>query len=703
MNIKNNDLEHTTNISNRFIWHACQQPDAIAIHHNGKSISYAELDKLSHSLAMHLLAEVNASQSTNSSQIIAIHGKRNANLIVSMIACARANLTFAVLDAAYPDSRIEQMLDLIQPQLIIGTDTQHNDFLALQRAAGKYPVYLPSDTSSFAKKPSQNDSSGHKLNHIAYLLFTSGTTGVPKCIKTSHAPLVHFVDWYIETFNVGRSAQFSFLSGLGHDPILRDIFVPLSAGASIHIPEQSIIINPVSLFDWFQNCKINYTHATPQLLKILCSATNHGSRLPNLKYVFSGGDALRVNQVQKLRSLNGDCQIVNFYGTTETPQAMAYYRVANDDSDPIPVGYPISDVHLHLLNDDLTHTKKGEMGQIAIETTFLSEGYVHDEAMTNGRFVHVPDVQDRVYLTGDYGMLREDDAMLLKGRVDDQIKIRGFRIELGEIVTALESIALVQTAVVLPKKADNGENYLIAYLVRERSTQLIKDNVQSAEGFDDIKLAIAKLIPSYMVPNFYIWIDRLPLLPNGKLDRAQLPDLHQGDTRTSAQVTAGSIEDSIIKQWKGLLGLADINPGKSFVELGGDSLSFIQASLSVEKVMGWIPDDWEKKSIFELAQLPVKKSSLISAIETPLFFRAVSIILIVMTHFTSIHISATHALFFISGISLGKFQLNQILTMADFSPIIKTIAKIALPTFIFILAIQLRHVDDIDLFNLFLI
>lgn len=293
--------------------------------------------------------------------------------------------------------------------------------------------------------------------------------------------------------------------------------------------------------------------------------------------------------------------------------------------------------------------------------------------------------------------------MLLKGRVDDQIKVRGFRIELGEIVTALESISHVQSAVVLPKKADNGENYLIAYLVRERGAQLINDNVHDEEDLEDIKLTISKVLPSYMVPNFYIWIDHLPLLPNGKLDRARLPDLHQGSLGASVQVIAGSIEDSIIKQWKGLLGLAYINPQKSFVELGGDSLSFIQASLSVEKVIGWIPNDWEKKSVFELAQLPVKKSSLISAIETPLFFRAVSIVLIVMTHFTSIHISATHALFFISGISLGKFQLNQILTMADFSPIIKTIAKIAIPTFIFILAIQLRHVDDIDLFNLFLI
>jgi non-ribosomal peptide synthetase component F len=216
---------------------------------------------------------------------------------------------------------------------------------------------------------------------------------------------------------------------LGHDPVLRDIFVPISTDATINIPDQSIIINPEKLFSWINGCAISHIHATPQLMKIICAGAVDVGFLPNLLYAFSGGDALKINQVTQLKKLN----------------------------------------------DDLTETRQGEVGQIGIETCYLSEGYLHDQSMTNGRFVSTQHTANKVYLTGDYGVKRSDGALVLKGRMDDQIKIRGFRRELGEIVTALELDSLVQTAVVLTKKNENGENYLIAYLVQDNAAPPLDD------------------------------------------------------------------------------------------------------------------------------------------------------------------------------------------------------------------------------------
>lgn len=462
-----------TNISDDFVICAKQQPSSIAIKDSHRSLSYSQLEEISQSFANLLLSEVSDGDNHEANTTVAIYGKRSARLIIAMLACARANLTFAVLDSAYPSTRIMQMLDLIEPAIIVGIDTTEDELLAVQPQQEKYPVVTLGHDLHIKQTKLLASGTNQISNSIAYLLFTSGTTGTPKCIKTTHTPLVHFVDWYAETFDVSEDSQFSMLSGLGHDPVLRDIFVPLSTGATINIPDQSIIIYPDRLFNWMKQSEITHIHATPQLLRILCAGAGDFGTLPNIRYAFSGGDALKVNQVHQLKKLNSKCQVVNFYGTTETPQAMAYYPVNHEDNDPIPVGFAISDVSLHLLNEDLTETQHGEVGQIGIETSYLSEGYLHDSSMTNGRFVSTNHTANKVYLTGDYGVKRPDGALLLKGRMDDQIKIRGFRVELGEIVAALELEELVQSAVVLPQKNENGENYLVAYLVKNNEAQAL--------------------------------------------------------------------------------------------------------------------------------------------------------------------------------------------------------------------------------------
>lgn len=692
-------------IFNQFLIQARHHPNAIAVRTVNRTFSYAELNILSAHLSAKLL------QSNNQqSKIIAIYGKRSATLIVSILACARADLTFAVLDSAYPKERLIRMAQVIKPAIIVGIDTNDEELTEVfDEFSDETPLLSVNDTCLARIKSLPIDieelpAFDVDINQTAYLLFTSGTTGVPKCIKTSHRPLAHFVDWYAKTFDVKHGAKFSMLSGLGHDPVLRDIFAPLSTGGEINIPETEIITNPIKLFQWMQSNKIAYTHTTPQLLRLLCAGVKEGETLPYLRYVFSGGDTLRMLHVNELRKLAHQCKIVNFYGTTETPQAMAFYEVkANDIDDPIPIGNGIADVKVHILSKDLKVAAMGETGQIGIETAYLSDGYLDDQLLTNGRFVVSADSKQAVnmiYLTGDNGMCRADGSIVLRGRMDDQVKIRGFRVELGEVVAALESETAIQCAAVLARQAQNGENYLVAYLVKPK--ELEANNAL----FEQIKTSVTTKLPAYMVPNHYVWLDALPLLPNGKLDRTKLPEVEQQNSLVPEDADVNSTEYMLNKQWKTILNTSTLDTRKSFVELGGDSLSYIQATLAIEKSIGWLPEDWEKIPLKTIAKLPKKMGSKSYEVGMPIIIRALSIILIVVEHaiadltntadFTIT--GTTAALFIVAGWSFGKYQANMILKSNSVLASYSTLVKILLPSITYLFLLQITHegIEGID-------
>jgi amino acid adenylation domain-containing protein len=675
-------------IFDRFLAACRERPDATAIVHARGRWTYAQVERASRALAFELLA-LRADD-----DVVALYARRSGDLVVGMLACLRAGLTFAVLDAAYPAERLAQLLDVAKPGRLVAIGAGAEDERVLARLPLPAAV-LRLDARAMdglLRRDVTNDGrlDGVSASAIAYLLFTSGTTGVPRCIETAHAPLVHFVDWYARSFAVDGHSRFSMLSGLGHDPVLRDVFVPLSTGAELHVPAQASLLEPEKLHGWMAEAGVTHAHVTPQLCRILCAGRRPGRALAALRFVFSGGDSLRTRQAQDVIASAPGARVVNFYGSTETPQAMGHHvfdaRV-DGAAEVVPVGRGIDDVQLLVVDEQLEVAPVGARGQIAIRTRFLSAGYRGDPALTGKKFrpnPHAHDAADQLYLTGDVGHFRADGAVVVEGRLDDQVKIRGFRVELGDVVRQLERVALGKEAIVLPGKTPDGETHLVAYVVAKPG------GPNGAAATAQVREALTASSPAYMVPARYVWLLRFPLLPNGKIDRAGLARLENVAEGTGPAQVLDPTEAKIVEQWKQRLARPSIDAGASFVDLGGDSLSFIEAAMELEVLLGWLPEGWEKLSIRELARTRRDTRSAWTRVDTSVLLRAVSIVAVVAGHMALPDLTGSvRALFVVSGMSFGRYLVPQVLRTERVTAIGKLALKIAIPTVLYTLLINL--------------
>jgi len=676
-------------IIKRFLENAATHPDAIAATQGDAAITYGELNRLSSILA----AEI-PHHAAPGSKVVAIHAERSVNLIIAILASIRAGYTFAVLDAHYPAHRLNTQCEIISPALILHCGLNREEVQAT------YPTidanrFLQVDCEALSQQTRPPVLADSVRNPIAYYLFTSGTTGKPKCVKTSHAPLNHFVDFYAREFAPQATDKFSMLSGIGHDPFLRDLFVPLSIGAEICIPPEQIIRNPFHLYTWIQEAQINYIHGTPQLSKLIEAGKGDNDPLGSLKYYFCGGDILRPSHARSIFRIFPNAQLVNFYGATETPQAMGFYRVnrADVNSDqPIPLGKGIDDVELLILTADMQIAATGEKGEVGIRTSYLSDGYLHDDGMTAEKFVHLGADLPPIYRTGDAGYQNDSHFIIGAGRIDDQVKIRGYRVELAEVNSAVERTGLVENAATFAADNVNGEKHLISFVVPGKEIANQHDPAKNAL----LKLKLAEELPSYMVPTQIFWLNALYLTPNGKVDKAKLLTL--AHTSAAGEDELEEITDPvqalIVEKWKTILSLKAINPSYSFVELGGDSLSFIQASLVVEEILGCLPDEWELFSIVQLATMKsktAKKPWSLSgfSVVTSVVVRALSIITVVADHFGLFNLpGGVVTLFIVAGWSFGRYSLQTITEKGTPSPIAKLVSRIAIPTMLLLLLLR---------------
>ncbi|TVY92312.1 L-2-aminoadipate reductase large subunit [Lachnellula willkommii] len=482
------------------------------------------------------------------------------------------------------------------------------------------------------------------------LSFTSGSEGRPKGVLGRHFSLTKYFGWMAERFQLSSESRFTLLSGIAHDPVQRDIFTPLFLGAQLLVPSKEDIQHE-RLAEWMAEHKPTVTHLTPAMGQILVGGAV--AEFPSLDRAFFVGDILTTRDCRSLRRLAINANIVNMYGTTETQRAVSYYEIPSQAKDPkaledlkdtIPAGKGMKNVQLLVVNrEDRTKIcKVGEIGEIYVRAAGLAEGYKGDQAMNDQKLLmnwfvdnqkwveadkkhdkgeswrkYYKGPRDRLYRTGDLGRYLESGVVECTGRADDQVKIRGFRIELNEIDSNLGQHPLIRDCKTLVRRDKDEEPKLVSYIVPElkqwpewlktRNLEEVED-----EGIDigptkfypkrfrriqtEVRDHLKTRLPVYAVPTLFIVLDKLPLNPNGKVDKPNLPfpdiieqteEASEEDVKRWESLT--QTERTVATKWADLLrGLnpKTVTPENDFFDLGGHSILAQQMLLHIRRETG---------------------------------------------------------------------------------------------------------------------
>lgn len=551
-----------------FLSWASRTPSAEAVVHGENVLSYANLEARSRIIAERLI-----DRGVARGGVVAVTGPRSVGRVAAMLAVLRSGGVLLTLDPALPLARRELMVSEARARHLLAVDGPRDlakDDLEVTDVRGDGT--LDDSRTSGGRLPTSSP------DDPAYLFFTSGTSGVPKGVLGSHKGLSHFLRWQREEFGIGPADRCAHLTGLSFDVVLRDVFLALISGASLHVPDFDDDAAMPRTVPWLDRTGITALHTVPAIAQAWTASAAREVRLPSLRWAFFAGEPLTDALVQQwVEAFPGAGRVVNLYGPTETTLAKCYYVVPrNRPSGVQPVGRPLPDTQA-LVWTGARPCGIGEIGEIVLRTPFRTLGYVNASDEQRSRFVPNPfrqDPQDLLYRTGDRGRYRLDGSLEILGRLDDQVKIRGVRVEPEEVAAVLSGHPAVLRSAVVARRREDGDVDLVAYVVQRPDA--------SATG-EELRQDLARQLPPVMVPAAFVFLDGLPLTPNGKLDRSALPVPAPTQKQRSGTISPPQtpIEDVVAAIWASVLGVEHIGREDNFFDLGGHSLKAAQVASRV--------------------------------------------------------------------------------------------------------------------------
>jgi amino acid adenylation domain-containing protein len=562
---------------------AAQTPNQAAISQGEHNWTYSEL-----AVRAETLARVLRAGGLERGDVVAICGRRSFGLIAGMIGVLLSGGVLLPIDHTLPNQRKQLMLNEAGAKRLLYVGDKHSDDAWLEENftpsivvvnPGKGSV-VDADTGLNLELVSLPELSP---NDPAYIFFTSGTTGIPKGVLGCHKGLSHFLNWQRETFGIGSRDRSAQLTALSFDAVLRDIFLPLTSGATLCLPEFSDAFAPDETIGWLEREQISILHTVPSVAQWWLTDLAEKISLPSLRWVFFVGEPLTDALVLRWRSaFENAAQIVNLYGPTETTLVKCFYRVPADMRPGVqPVGAPITETQALVLGHDEQLCGVNEPGEIVLRTPFRSLGYINAPEENGKRFVKNPfrdDAHDLIYFTGDAGRYAPDGTLEILGRLDDQVKIRGVRIEPAEVTAILSQHPLVDSCIVVGRKDERAETCLVAYVVAEKQRQPTSTQ---------LRFYLLEQLPAAMVPSAFVFLDSLPLTPNGKVDRKALSvlDHDRPELEESFVAPRTVLEETLVAIWAKVLKSGRIGVHENFFDLGGHSLLATQVASRIREAL----------------------------------------------------------------------------------------------------------------------
>lgn len=569
-----------------------KNPHKIALQYKDEKLTYEQLNKKSNQLANYL----NKSGIKNES-IVGIMMDNSIELIISILGVLKCGGAYLPIDTRYPLERIEYMLLDSESSMLI----MNNALNSKIKFKGNITNFnnLNLDSYSDSNLELVND-----LNTLVYIIYTSGSTGKPKGVMIEHKGLTNYVWWASKIYLCDEGESMGLYSSISFDLTVTTIFTPLISGNRIIIYKDDDETEFV-IYKILQENKVTVLKVTPSHLRLIKDLDNSKS---NIKRFIVGGEDLKCSLSKDVsHSFGGNIDIYNEYGPTEAVVGCMIHRYdeKTDKLISVPIGKPIDNVQIYLLDSQMKPVLDGQDGEIYISGDGVARGYLNREEMTLERFSDNPFIKGRkMYKTGDIGRYLKNGIIEYKGRIDNQVKIRGFRIELGEIEKYLLQNKSIKDVVASVDKSNINNSILNAYIVVDISKGEVTDF--------ELRRSLSEFLPGYMIPNNFIRLNEIPLTVNGKVNYNQLKKHHA--IRKNFVIYETEIEEAIVRTFEEVLGTTNISLNDNYYELGGDSIQAIQiaSKLKEKKIDIRIKDVLETSSIGELCESCVNSQNITS-------------------------------------------------------------------------------------------
>jgi amino acid adenylation domain-containing protein len=549
-------------------------PDAVALECEDAVLSYSELNERANQVARYLRRLGVAPD-----VLVGLCLEPSLELIVGVLGILKSGGAYVPLDPAYPAERLSFMMADSQAALMV---TQQQFAAGMQSQT----VCLDSDWSLLAREETQDFASGVCADNLAYVIYTSGSTGKPKGAVIQHRSAVELVAWSREVFSANELRGVLAATSICFDLSIFELFVPLSRGGKAIVVADALRVPELAAKEG-----ISLINTVPSVMTELLRV---GGLPQSVQTVNLAGEALPVALVQQLHEQTPVKRVFDLYGPTEDTTYSTY--ALRQPSGPMTIGRPIANTRTYALDGNLEPLPSGVAGQLCIGGDGLARGYLRRPDLTAERFIPDPFSANggRLYQTGDLTRHLSDGRIEYLGRLDQQVKVRGYRIELGEIEAVLTSHPAIAEAIVVAREAE-GAKQLVAYQVASDVSQPTSKELREYLG---------QQLPQYMLPQAFVWLEELPRLPNGKVNRQQLPAPEQEQRSEYGEQPRTQLEEILAGIWSEVLAVAQVGIGENFFELGGHSLLAVQVAarvrtaLQIELPLRWV---FESPTARELA------------------------------------------------------------------------------------------------------
>ncbi len=543
---ENNQLNETLNLHQLFERQVEKTPNNIALVYNTKELNYEELNNRANQLARLLKKKGIAPE-----VVVGIMMDSSLEMIISILAILKAGGAYLPINPKYPLERVKYMLRDSDTKLLL---VQEN-YMEVQL---DYYEKTNVNDEEIYKEDNTNLPSSTNYKNLAYIIYTSGSTGQPKGVLVEVGNVVSYIMAFLDEFNLESNDCVLQQASFAFDAFVEELFPIIFRGGKVAICNKEELLDTNDLVEFLISNKVSLISCSPLLLNEL----NHLPLVDSVHTYISGGDVLKSEYIS---NIVGKAKVYNTYGPTEATVCASYYQVDAKDKYDIPIGKPVNNANIYILNKDRSPTAINVAGEIYISGKGVARGYINKKDLTAEKFQLNPFVTGEVmYKTGDLGQWLSDGNIKFLGRIDDQVQVRGFRIELREIEMVLLNHANINHATVIARGKKDIDKYICAYFIADQRI-----------SSETLKEYLADYLPYFMIPSYFVQLDSIPMTINGKIDKENLPQVQINESNKTIIKPSSKIEKLLAKIWGEVLSNNNIGINDNFFDLGGNSLKAI--------------------------------------------------------------------------------------------------------------------------------